>query len=86
MRLSKLKKLDPSAIDKCNMVFVLPFAMKKEEIKAFFNTIAHLTNARIIYSDSYQCRMIDDNQKMFILHLAIDIDFFHSMFVNPCIM
>jgi len=30
--------------------------------------------------------MIDDNQKRFIPHLAIDIDFFHSAFVNPCMM
>ena len=28
--------------------------------------------------------MIDDNQKMFIPHLAIDNDFFLSAFVNPC--
>ncbi len=31
-------------------------------------------------------RMIDDNQKRFIPHLAIDNDFFHSAFVNPCMM
>jgi hypothetical protein len=30
--------------------------------------------------------MIDDNQKKFILHLAIENDFFHSAFVNPCMM
>jgi hypothetical protein len=30
--------------------------------------------------------MIDDNQKMFIPHLAIVSDFFHCAFVNPCIM
>ncbi len=30
--------------------------------------------------------MIDDNKKMFIPHLAIGIDFFHSAFVNPCMM
>jgi hypothetical protein len=30
--------------------------------------------------------MIDDNQKMFIPHLAIVNDFFHSAFVNPCMM
>jgi hypothetical protein len=30
--------------------------------------------------------MIDDNQKMFILHLAIENDFFLSAFVNPCMM
>jgi hypothetical protein len=28
--------------------------------------------------------MIDDNQKKFIPHLAIENDFFHSAFVNPC--
>jgi hypothetical protein len=30
--------------------------------------------------------MIDDNQKMFLRHLAIDNDIFHSVFVNPCMM
>jgi hypothetical protein len=30
--------------------------------------------------------MIDDNQKMFIPPLAIENDFFHSAFVNPCII
>jgi hypothetical protein len=46
MRESKLQKLDPSAIDKCVMVFVLPLAIeKKEEIKAFCNTIAQFTNS-----------------------------------------
>jgi hypothetical protein len=30
--------------------------------------------------------MIDGNQKMFISQLAIDNDFFHSAFVNPCMM
>jgi hypothetical protein len=29
MRLSKLQKLDPYAIDKCAMVFVPPLAIKK---------------------------------------------------------
>jgi hypothetical protein len=40
MRLSKLKKLDPSAIDKCAMVFVPPLACEKEEIEVFFDIIA----------------------------------------------
>jgi hypothetical protein len=35
MRLSKFQKLDPSAIDKCAIVFVPPLAIeKKEEIEA----------------------------------------------------
>jgi hypothetical protein len=46
MSLSKLQKLDPSAIDNCAMVFVLPLACEKEEIEAFFNTIAQFTNAQ----------------------------------------
>jgi hypothetical protein len=32
MRLSKLQKLDPSAIDKCAMVFVPPLAIEKRRI------------------------------------------------------
>jgi hypothetical protein len=37
MSLSKLQKLDPSAIDKCAMVFVPPLALiKKEEIEVVF--------------------------------------------------
>jgi hypothetical protein len=30
--------------------------------------------------------MKDDNQKMFIPHLAIENDFSRSAFVNPCMM
>jgi hypothetical protein len=30
--------------------------------------------------------MIDDNQKRFIPHLAIETELFHSAFVNPCMM
>ena len=37
MSISKLQKLDPSAIDKCAMVFVPPLAREKEEIEAFFD-------------------------------------------------
>jgi hypothetical protein len=41
MRLSKLQKLDPSAIDKCAMVFVPPLALeKKKKLRRFVNTIA----------------------------------------------
>ncbi len=29
---------------------------------------------------------MDDNQKKFIPQLAIDTNFFHSVFVNPCKM
>jgi hypothetical protein len=29
---------------------------------------------------------MDDNQKKFIPQLAIDTEFFHSVFVNPCTM
>jgi hypothetical protein len=46
MRLSKLQKLDPSAIDKCAMVFVPPLTIKKEEIEVFYNTIGQLRNVR----------------------------------------
>jgi hypothetical protein len=52
----------------------------------FANTIAQFTNVRSIHSGFYQLRTIDDNQERFIPHLAIDNDFFHSAFVNPCIM
>ena len=82
MSLSKLQKLDPSAIDKYAidkyaMVFVPPLACeKKKKLRRFFNTIAQFTNACSIHSAFYQWRMIDDNQKMFILHLAIEMIFF----------
>jgi hypothetical protein len=33
MRLSKLQKLDPSAIDKCAMVFVPPLTIEKRRNK-----------------------------------------------------
>jgi hypothetical protein len=44
------------------------------------------TNAQTIHSGFYQLGMIDEYQKMFIPHLAIVNDFFHSAFVNPCMM
>jgi hypothetical protein len=87
MSLSKLQKLDPSAIDKCAMVFVPPLACeKRRNWGVFLNTIAQFTNARSIHSAFYQWRMIDDNQKRFIPHLAIETELFHSTFVNPCMM
>ncbi len=62
--------------------------VKKEEIQAFFNTSAQYTstNVRSIHSGFYQCRMIDDNKKRLIPHLAIETELFHSAFVNPCMM
>jgi hypothetical protein len=54
MGLSKLQKLDPSAIDMCSMVFIPPLACEKEKIEAFFNTIAQFTNAGSIHSAFYQ--------------------------------
>jgi hypothetical protein len=38
---SKLQKVDPSAIAKCAMVFVPPLAVEKEETEAFFLTPLH---------------------------------------------
>ncbi len=52
MRLSKLQKLDPSAIDKCAMVFVPPLAIEKR--RNCVNTIAQFTNACSIHSGFYQ--------------------------------
>ncbi len=87
MRLSKLQKLDPAAIDKCAVVFVPPLAIKKRRNwGVFVNTIAQFTHARNIHSGFYQWRTIDDNLERFIPHLAIDNDFLHSAFVNPCMM
>jgi hypothetical protein len=87
--LSKLQKLDPSAIDKCAMVFVPLMAIEKEEIETFFK------HHCAIYKRSQHSqrllpvkneRMIDDNKKIFNPHLAIENDFFPSAFVNPCMM
>jgi len=41
MPLSKLQKLDPSAIDKCAMVFVSPLASEKRENFGVFLTPLH---------------------------------------------
>jgi hypothetical protein len=77
MRLSKLQKLDPSTIDKCAMVIVPPLAIEKRwNWGVLFNTIAQFTKTRSIHCSFYQRRMIDDYQKKFIPHLAIDNDFF----------
>jgi hypothetical protein len=60
--------------------------VKKEEIEVFFNTIAQFSKARSVQSAFYQWRMIDDNQKRFIPHLAIETELFLSAFVNPCMI
>ncbi len=79
MLLSKLQKLDPSAIDKWALVFVPHLTYeKKKKSRRFFDTIAQITNVRSIHSGFYQWRMIDDNQKMFIPHLVIEMIFFIS--------
>ncbi len=62
------------------------FGLWKKKLWPFFNTIAQFTNARSIHSAFYQWRMIDDNKKRFIPHLAIETELFHSAFVNPCMM
>ncbi len=88
LSIHKVQKLD-SAMDKCAMVFVPPLSIEKiRNWGVFFNTIAQFTKTRSIsiHSVFYQWRMIDDNQKRFVPHLAIDTDFFHSVFVNPCMM
>ncbi len=59
---------------------------KRGKLRRFFNTIAQFTNACSIHSAFYQWRMIDDNQKRLISHLAIETELFHSTFVNPCMM
>ncbi len=55
-------------------------------MRRFVDTIVHFTNARIIYSGFYKGKTMDDNQKKFFPQLAIDTNFFHSAFVNPCTM
>jgi hypothetical protein len=37
-----------------------------------------------MHMGSYKRKTMDDNQKKFIPQLAIDTEFFHSAFVNPC--
>ena len=77
-------RLDPSVIDKCAMVFSIFGHWKKKKLRRFVNTIAQFTNVRSIHSGFHKWKAIDDNKKKFILHLAIDTEFFHSAFVNSC--
>ncbi len=44
MPISKLQKLNPSAIGKCAMVFVLPLAIGKRR-RCFVNTLCTMANA-----------------------------------------
>ncbi len=77
MRLSKLQKLYLSASDKCAMVFVPSLAVEKlKKLRRFVNTIAQFTNAWSIHSGFYKWKTMDDDQKKFILQLAIDTKFF----------
>ena len=61
-----------------------PLAIENRRNWGVFNTIAQFTNTRSIHCAFYQWRMIDDNKKRFIPHLAIESKLFHSAFVNPC--
>ncbi len=47
------------------------------------NNIAQFKNAQSYHRDFYKWKMIDNDQKKFILHLAIATEFFHCAFVNP---
>jgi hypothetical protein len=49
MRLSKLQKLDPTAIDKCAMVFVSPLASEKRENFGVFLTPLHNLQMRAAF-------------------------------------
>ncbi len=77
MRLSKLQKLDPSAIDKCAMVFVPPLASEKRRNWGVFLTPLRNLQTRAAFMEAFTSEwLIDDNQKRFIRHLDIDNDFF----------
>jgi hypothetical protein len=65
MRLSKLRKLSPSAIGRCAMVLVPPLAIKNEEMEPFCQhhfamanagktVIAQLTKVRSIHRGFYK--------------------------------
>jgi hypothetical protein len=47
---------------------------------------AQYTNALSIIRGFYKWKTIDDNQKQLIPPLAIDNEFFRSVFFNPCTM
>ncbi len=50
------------------MVFVPPFTVEKiKKLGRFVNTIAQFTNAKSIHSGFYKWKMMDDDQKKFIL-------------------
>jgi hypothetical protein len=69
------------------MVFVLPLAVeKKKKYRHFVNTVAQFTNVQSIHSGFYKWKTMDDDQKKFILQLAIDTKCFYCAFVNPCSM
>ncbi len=77
MRLSKLQKTWSLRNWQVRYGLCSAFGQwKKKKLRRFVNTIEQFTNARSIHSGFYQWRMIDDNKKMFILHLAIENDFF----------
>jgi hypothetical protein len=73
-------KIDPAEIRLIRKVVI------KERGAAVAHTIAHFTNAQSIHSGSYKWKTMDGNKKKFIPQLAIDTEFFHSAFVNPCMM
>jgi hypothetical protein len=59
---------------------------KRRNLGRFANTITHFTNVQSIHNGFCKWNTMDDNPKKFIPQMAIDTKFFHSTFVNPCMM
>jgi len=62
-------------LDSCGDVHCTLGQLKKEEIEGVLLTCGF-----------YKCKTMDDNQNKFIPQLAIDTEFSHSAFVNPCML
>jgi hypothetical protein len=74
-------------LDSCGDIHCALGQLKKEEIEGVFLTPLRILQMRRAFIAAFTSeKTMDDNQKKFIPQLAINTDFFHSAFVNPCMM
>jgi hypothetical protein len=73
-------------LNSCGDIHCALGQLKKEEIEGVLLTPLRILQMRRAFIAALKVKTMDDNQKKFIPQLAIDTKFFHSAFVNPCMM
>jgi hypothetical protein len=68
--------------DSCGDIHSAPGQLKKEEIEGVLPTPLRILQMR----RAFIAALASEKRWMTITQLAIDTEFFHSAFVNPCMM